>query len=222
MGGAGAPPTAPTWVSVSSTEAREVEITAQQVQALRRQTGAGVMDCKKALAETEGDIEKAITLLRKQGQARADARMSRQASEGVVAAYVHAGGRIGVLVEVNCETDFVARTDEFQQLARNIAMHIAAEQPRWVQASDLPEEVLEKEQEIYRALAIKEGRPEKVLDKIVEGRLQKYYSETCLLDQPYVRDDQKTVGELVKEARAKLGENIVVRRFMRFQLGEEQ
>lgn len=197
-------------------------ISAQQVQELRRQTGAGMMDCKKALTETGGDMEKAATLLRKQGQARADARMSRQASEGVIASYVHAGGRIGVLVEVNCETDFVARTDEFQELARNLAMHIAAEQPRWVSSEDIPADVLEQEKEIYRALALKEGRPENVLDKIVEGRVKKYCSETCLLEQAYVRDDQKTVGELVKEARATLGENIVVRRFVRFQLGEER
>lgn len=197
-------------------------ISAQQVQELRRQTGAGMMDCKKALTETGGDMEKAATLLRKQGQARADARMSRQASEGVIASYVHAGGRIAVLVEVNCETDFVARTDEFQELARNLAMHIAAEQPRWVSGEDIAPDVLEEEKEIYRALAIKEGRPENVLDKIVEGRVKKYCSETCLLEQAYVRDDQKTVGELVREARAKLGENIVVRRFVRFQLGEER
>ena len=196
-------------------------ITAQQVQELRRQTGAGMMDCKRALEETGGDMEKAAVLLRKQGQARADARMSRAASEGVVASYVHAGGRIGVLVEVNCETDFVARTDEFQELARGIAMHIAAEQPRWVQADDIPEDVQTAEKEVYRAMALNEGRPEKVLDKIVEGRMAKYCQETCLLEQPYVRDDQKTVGELVKEARAKLGENIVIRRFVRFQLGEE-
>ena len=196
-------------------------ITAQQVQELRRQTGAGMMDCKRALEETSGDMEKAAVLLRKQGQARADARMSRAASEGVVASYVHAGGRIGVLVEVNCETDFVARTDEFQELARGIAMHIAAEQPRWVQAEDIPEDVQAAEKEVYRALALNEGRPEKVLDKIVDGRMAKYCQETCLLEQPYVRDDQKTVGELVKEARAKLGENIVIRRFVRFQLGED-
>ena len=196
-------------------------ITAQQVQELRRQTGAGMMDCKRALEETSGDMEKAAVLLRKQGQARADARMSRAASEGVVASYVHAGGRIGVLVEVNCETDFVARTDEFQELARGIAMHIAAEQPRWVQAEDIPEDVQAAEKEVYRAMALNEGRPEKVLDKIVDGRMAKYCQETCLLEQPYVRDDQKTVGELVKEARAKLGENIVIRRFVRFQLGED-
>ncbi len=194
-------------------------ISAQQVQELRRQTGAGMMDCKRALEESQGDMEKAALLLRKQGQARADARMSRVASEGVVASYIHAGGRIGVLVEVNCETDFVARTDEFQELARNIAMHIAAEQPRWVQAEDIPEEVAAQEQEIYRALAVKEGKPEPVIPKIVEGRMKKYCQETCLLEQPYVRDDQKTVGELVREARAKLGENIVVRRFVRLEVG---
>jgi elongation factor Ts len=198
-----------------------VAISAQQVQELRRQTGAGMMDCKKALEETGGDMEKAALLLRKQGQARADARMSRAASEGVVASYIHAGGRIGVLVEVNCETDFVARTDEFQELARNVAMHIAAEQPKWVQSEDVPEDVLAQEKEIYRAMAVKEGKPEQVIEKIVDGRVKKYCQETCLLEQPYVRDDQKTVSDLVKEARAKLGENIVIRRFVRFQLGEQ-
>jgi len=198
-----------------------VAISAQQVQELRRQTGAGMMDCKRALEQSEGDMEKAATLLRMQGQARADARMERVASEGVVAAYVHAGGRIGVLVEVNCETDFVARTDEFKELARNIAMHIAAEQPRYVRAEDIPEQELEREKEIYRALAHKEGKPENVMDRIVEGRVKKYCSEVCLLEQPYVRDDQKTVGELLREAVAKLGENIVIRRFVRYQLGEQ-
>jgi len=179
------------------------------------------MDCKRALSECEGDMEKAMTLLRKQGQARADARMSRVTAEGLVAAYVHAGGRIGVLVEVNCETDFVARTDEFQALARNLAMHIAAETPRYVRRDQVPDQVIEQEKEIYRALALKEGKPEKVLDKIVEGRLEKFYSEVCLLDQAYVRDDQRKVAEVVKEAISKLGENIVVRRFVRFQVGDQ-
>ncbi len=197
-------------------------ITAEQVQELRRKTGAGIMDCKRALTECEGDMEKAITLLRKQGQVRADARMSRATSEGITASYIHAGGRIGVLVEVNCETDFVARTDEFQALAHNLAMHIAAENPRYARREEVPAEVLEREKEIFRALAQKEGKPEKVLDRIVEGRLEKFYSEVCLLDQPYVRDDQKTVGEVVKEAIVKLGENIVVRRFVRFQVGEQE
>ncbi len=196
-------------------------ITAQQVQELRRKTGAGIMDCKKALAECGGDLEQASVLLRKQGMARADARLSRATSEGVVSSYIHAGGRIGVLVEVNCETDFVARTEEFQQLAFNLAMHIAAENPRYLQPEDVPDEVIEQEKEVYRALAEKEGKPEKVIDRIVEGRLKKFYSEACLMEQAYVRDDQTTVGEVVKEAIAKLGENISVRRFVRYQLGEE-
>jgi len=198
-----------------------VAITAQQVQALRGKTGAGIMDCKRALEEANGDVEQAVTVLRKQGAARADARLSRATTEGVIASYIHAGGKIGVLVEVNCETDFVARTGEFQELARNLAMHVAAEQPRFLRQDDVPEDVVDKEREVYRALAIKEGRPEKVLDRIVEGRLKKFYSEVCLLDQPYVRDDQQTVGEVIKEAMAQLGENIVVRRFMRYQLGDE-
>ena len=196
-------------------------ISAQQVQELRRKTGAGVMDCKKALAECGGDLEQAAVLLRKQGMARADARLSRATSEGLVASYVHAGGRIGVLVEVNCETDFVARTDEFRQLALNLAMHIAAENPRYLRPEDVPAEVIEKEKEVYRALAQKEGRPENVLDRIVEGRLKKFYGEVCLLQQPYVRDDQITVEGVIKEAIAKLGENIAVRRFTRFQVGED-
>lgn len=198
-----------------------MEISAQQVQELRRKTGAGVMDCKKALAECKGEMEQAAVLLRKQGAARADARLSRATSEGLVASYIHAGGRIGVIVEVNCETDFVARTDEFKQLAMNLAMHIAAENPRYLKPEEVPAEVIEKEKEVYRALAEKEGRPANVLDKIVEGRLKKFYTEACLLQQPYVRDDQVTVEEVVKQAIAKLGENIAVRRFMRYQLGEE-
>jgi len=195
-------------------------VTAQQVQELRRKSGAGVMDCKRALEECGGDVEAAATLLRKQGMARADARLSRATTEGIVASYIHAGGKIGVLVELSCETDFVARTDEFQELSRNLAMHIAAEQPRYVQPDEIPADVLEQEKEVYRALALKEGKPENVLDRIVEGRLKKFHSEVCLLEQPYVRDDQKTVGELLSESRAHLGENIAVRRFVRYQLGE--
>ncbi len=195
-------------------------ITAQQVQELRRKTGAGVMDCKRALEEAGGDLEKAVTVLRKQGMARADARLSRAATEGVVGSYIHADGKIGVLVELNCETDFVARTEEFRTLAHNLAMHIAAEQPRFLRREDVPAEVLEKEKEVFRAMAVQEGRPEGVLDRIVEGRLKKFYSETCLLDQPYVRDDEKTIGEVIREAIAQVGENIVLRRFVRYQLGE--
>jgi len=198
-----------------------VAITAQQVQELRRKTGAGIMDCKKALNECNGEMEKAAVLLRKEGMARADARVSRETSEGLVSSYIHAGGRIGVLVEVNCETDFVARTDQFEELALNLAMHIAAENPGYLQAEDVPEDVAEREREIYRALAEKEGKPEQVWDRIVEGRLKKFYSEVCLLEQAYVRDDQMTVGEFVKETMGRLGENITVRRFVRYQLGGE-
>lgn len=196
-------------------------VTAQHVQELRRKTGAGIMDCKKALTECDGDIQQAAVLLRKQGAARADARLSRETSEGVVSSYIHAGGKIGVLVEVNCETDFVARTEEFQQLAFNLAMHIAAENPRYLRSEDVPEDVLEKEKDVFRALAQTEGKPEKVIDRIVEGRLKKFLSEVCLLDQPYVRDDQMTVGGVIKEAIGRLGENISVRRFVRYQLGTE-
>jgi elongation factor Ts len=198
-----------------------VAISAQQVQQLRRKTGAGVMDCKKALAECEGDLDKASVLLRKQGMARADARLSRATTEGLVSSYIHAGGKIGVLVEVNCETDFVARTDEFQQLALNLAMHIAAENPRYLSPEHVPADVIGREKEVYRALAQKEGKPENVLDRIVEGRLKKFYGEVCLLEQPYVRDDQVTVADVIKEAMAKLGENIAIRRFTRYQLGDE-
>jgi elongation factor Ts len=197
------------------------EITATLVKELRERTGVGMMECKKALSEVGGDLDKAVEHLRKLGASAAAKKAGRETSEGLVESYIHPGGRVGVLVEVNCETDFVARTDEFQELARGIAMHIAAEQPRWVQSEDIPEDVQAAEKEVYRAMALNEGRPEKVLDKIVDGRMAKYCQETCLLEQPYVRDDQKTVGELVKEARAKLGENIVIRRFVRFQLGEE-
>ncbi|MDH4179245.1 MAG: translation elongation factor Ts [Armatimonadota bacterium] len=196
-------------------------ITAQQVQELRRKTGAGIMDCKKALNECDGDMEKAAVLLRKEGMARADARISRETSEGVVSSYIHAGGKIGVLVELNCETDFVGRTDEFQELAFNLAMHIAAENPSYLRPEEVPGEVVEREKDVYRALAEREGKPEQVWDRIVEGRLKKFYSEVCLLEQPYVRDDQMTVGECIKEAMSRLGENITVRRFVRYQLGEE-
>ena len=179
------------------------------------------MDCKKALNECNGEMEKAAVLLRKEGMARADARVSRETSEGLVSSYIHAGGRIGVLVEVNCETDFVARTDQFEELALNLAMHIAAENPGYLQAEDVPEDVIARETEVYRALAEKEGKPEQVWDRIVEGRLKKFYSEVCLLEQAYVRDDQMTVGEFVKETMGRLGENITVRRFVRYQLGGE-
>lgn len=189
------------------------------VKTLREKTGAGVLDCKKALEEAGGDLEKAVVLLRQQGVASASKRMGKRTAQGVVSSYIHAGGRIGVLVELNCETDFVARTEEFQRLAKEIAMHAAAEDPQYITREDVPAEVLEKEKGIYRAQALKGGKPEKVIEKIVEGKLGNFYRQACLLDQVYVRDDSKSVGDLIKETMGRLGENIVLRRFVRFQLG---
>jgi elongation factor Ts len=196
-----------------------VAVTAEQVRNLREKTGAGMMDCKRALEATGGDEEKAIAHLREEGLAAAARREGRATSEGLVAAYVHAGGKIGVLVEVNCETDFVAKTEDFQALAKNLAMQVAATNPRWLSREEVPEEILAQEREIYRAQAAKEGKPEKVLDKIVEGRLNKYFQEFCLVDQPFVRDPDQKVADMVREVAAKLGENVSVRRFVRFQLG---
>jgi len=199
-----------------------VEISVEAVKKLREQTGAGVLDCKKALAECGCDIEKAVVMLREKGIASAAKRTGRATANGMVSAYIHAGGRIGVLVEMNCETDFVARTDDFQNLAREIAMHVAAEDPRYISREEVPAEVLEQEKSIFRNQALGEGKPEKVVDKIVEGKLATFYKQACLLDQPYVRDDSKTVGDLIKEVMGRLGENIVLRRFVRFQLGGDQ
>jgi len=196
-----------------------VAISTEVVKQLRERTGAGVLDCKKALETTGGDMEKAIVLLREQGAASVAKRAGKRTAEGIVSAYIHAGGRIGVLVELNCETDFVARTEEFQKLAREISMHIAAEDPQYLTREDIPAEEIDKEKEIYRAQALNEGKPEKVVEKIVEGKIGNFYKQVCLMDQVYVRDDSKTIGELVKDTLARLGENIVVRRFMRFQLG---
>ncbi len=198
-----------------------MEISAKVVKELRDKTGAGFMDCKKALQEANGDIEKAIDILKKKGIAKAAKKASRTASDGLIASYIHHGGKIGVLVEVNCETDFVAKTDDFKTLVNEIAMQIAAANPLYVKREDIPEDVLQREKEIYKAQALESGKPEKIVDKIVEGKIQKYYKEVCLLEQPYIRDDEKTVQDLINEAIAKLGENIVVRRFIRFVLGEE-
>ncbi len=198
-----------------------MEISAKVVKELRDKTGAGFMDCKKALQEANGDIEKAIDILKKRGIAKAAKKASRTASDGLIASYIHHGGKIGVLVEVNCETDFVAKTDDFKTLVNEIAMQIAATNPLYVKREDIPEDVLNREKEIYKAQALESGKPEKIVDKIVEGKIQKYYKEVCLLEQPYIRDDEKTVQDLINEAIAKLGENIVVRRFVRFVLGEE-
>lgn len=195
-------------------------VTAEDIKELRERTGAGMMDCKKALEETGGDMEKAIAYLREKGLAKMHKRAGRIAAEGVVEAYIHLGGKIGVLVEVNCETDFVARTDDFRHLAREVALQVAASKPLYVSSADVPESVLESERAIYRAQALNEGKPEAVVAKIVEGRLKKFYTEVCLLDQPYIRDPEKTIGDLVAEVSAKTGEKVQVRRFARFELGE--
>lgn len=196
-----------------------MEITAEKVKELREKTNAGMMDCKKALQETGGDIEKAIVYLREKGLAVARKRADRVASEGVIQAYIHTGGRLGVLLEVNCETDFVAKTPEFQEFAKNLAMQIAAANPLAIQREDLDPALIEKEREIYLTQARESGKPEKVLEKIVDGRLQKFFSEVCLLEQPYVKNPDITVQDYLNEMRAKTGENIIIRRFIRYQLG---
>mgnify|MGYP005844953835 CR=1 FL=1 len=198
-----------------------MEIDAAQVKELRESTGAGIMDCKKALQEAGGDMEKAVRVLREKGLAGAKKKAGRVAADGIIDAYIHLNNRIGVLVEINCETDFVARNETFRALVHDVAMHIAAASPLYVAPEDIPEDVLEREREIYRNRALQEGKPEKVVDKIVDGRMQKYYEEFCLLNQPFVKDPETTVGELVQRTIAAVGENIVVRRFVRFQVGEK-
>jgi elongation factor Ts len=195
------------------------EIPAKLVAELRARTGAGMMDCKRALAEAGGDIEKAVDLLRKAGAAKADKRAGRSASEGLIEAYVHFNGKVGVLVELNCETDFVARTEDFKRLARDLALHIASAAPIAVRVEDLPAEVVAREREIYLAQLAEEKKPDAVKQKIVEGRLKKFFEERVLLEQKFVKDDQRTVGDLVKELSGKTGENVQVRRFARFELG---
>ena len=196
-------------------------ISAKDVSTLRAKTGAGMMDCKKALQETGGDMEKAVAYLRTKGMAQAAKRAGRTASEGVIGHYVHFNGKVGVLVEVNCETDFVARTDDFQALAKDLALHIASAKPLAVSPEDLPASVVDKERDIYREQARESGKPEKISDKIVEGKLQKFYADTVLLEQPFVKDDKKAIKDVIKAAAGKLGENVIVRRFVRFELGEE-
>ncbi|MCL0107457.1 translation elongation factor Ts [Peptococcaceae bacterium] len=195
-------------------------IPAKLVKELRERTSAGMMDCKKALAEAGGDIDKAVNLLREKGLAAAAKKAGRVAAEGVVSSYIHGDGRIGVLVEVNCETDFVAKTDEFKELVKDIAMQIAAAKPEYVRREDVPESVIEKEKEILKAQALNEGKPERIVEKMVQGRIEKHYKEICLLDQPFIKNPDITVQQLVNEKIAKIGENIVVRRFVRFELGE--
>lgn len=197
-----------------------MEITAAAVKELREKTGAGMMDCKKALGETAGDLDKAIDFLRQKGLAAAVKKADRVATDGAVAAYVHPGGKIGVLVEVNCETDFVARTTEFQALLKDIAMQVAAANPRYVRREEVSAEEFEKEKSIYRQQALETGKPEKVVDKIVEGKMERFYSEVCLLEQSFIKDPDKKVADIMNEAVARLRENIQVRRFARYHLGE--
>src|SRR5438045_4273338 len=203
-----------------STQQPAVQIPAQLVKELRERTNAGFSDCRAALVEAQGDLEKAIAVLRKKGQAAAAKKATREASEGLVGSYIHAGGKIGVLVEINCESDFVARTEAFQHLCHDIAMHIAAQDPKYVRREEVTTEMLEKEREIYRAQALATGKPEPVVEKIVTGKMEKFYEENCLYEQHYIKDEGTTIGEMVTSAIAKLGENIAVRRFVRFKVGE--
>ena len=200
---------------------KKLQVTSAMVKKLRQKTNAGIMDCKTALQETKGDMEKAVDFLRQKGLSVAQKRSGRTASEGLVHSYIHAGGKIGVMVEVNCETDFTARSDAFGDFAKNLAMHIAATNPLSIDRDGLAQEVLTREQEIYRAQALEAGKPENIVDKIIEGKLRKFYQEVCLLEQPYVRDTDITIEDLLNELRAKTGENIMVRRFIRYQLGED-
>ncbi len=196
-----------------------MSISAKMVKELREKTAAGMMDCKKALTETNGDMDKAIEYLREKGLSKAAKKSGRLASEGLVESYIH-GGRIGVLVEVNSETDFVAKNEEFQTFVKDVAMHIAAENPLYVKKEEVPEEVIEKEKDFLTKQALAEGKPEKIVEKMVEGRISKYYQEICLLEQSFVKDPDKTVGELLNEKIAKIGENLSIRRFARFEVGE--
>jgi len=191
------------------------------VKELRTKTGAGMMDCKEALTDAKGDFEKAVEYLRKKGMSAATKRSSKAAKEGTVASYIHMQGRIGVMVEINCETDFVAKTDDFKTMAKDIAMHIAATNPMFVSPEQIPEDVLAREKDIYKSQAAAEKKPEKIWDKIIQGKLKKYYEEVCLLDQKFIKNPDISVGTLINHLIAKTGENVVVRRFARFQLGEE-
>ncbi|HJX30839.1 MAG TPA: translation elongation factor Ts [Thermodesulfobacteriota bacterium] len=197
-----------------------MEIDAKTVKELRERTNAPMMDCKKALQEAGGNLEKAIDLLREKGLKTSQKKATRNAKDGLVSSYIHPGGKIGVLIEVNCETDFVARTDDFKELVKNLSMQIAASNPLYLKREDVPLSVLEKEKDIYRNQALREGKPEKIVDKIIAGKIEKFFSEVCLLEQSYVREPEVTIKELLDTTIGKLGENIIIRRFCRFQLGE--
>jgi elongation factor Ts len=198
----------------------EVTISAQQVKELREATGAGVLECRKALQQAGGDFDKAVALLREKGLAAAAKKAGREARDGIVELYSHGGGRVGVMVEVNCETDFVARTEQFRKFAHDLALHIAASSPRYLDVADVPAEELENERSIARNRALQEGKPEKIVDKIVEGRLEKFYQEVCLMRQPFVKDESLTVSDLLNQTISTIGENVIIRRFARWQLGE--
>jgi elongation factor Ts len=197
-----------------------MEVSAAMVKELRERTGAGMMDCKNALVSCEGDVEKAIDELRAKGLAKAAKKAGRIASEGLVVSYIHGGGRIGVLVEVNCETDFVAKTPEYKQLAYDIAMQIAASNPTYVRREEVPAVEMERERQVLRAQALEEGKPEKIIEKMIDGRIEKYYKENCLMEQPFIKDPDKTVEQLIHETIARIGENVNVRRFARYEVGE--
>ena len=199
----------------------KAEILTETVKALREKTGVGMMDCKKALIESNGDMEKAVDILRALGLAAVARRAGRTAAEGVVDSYIHIGGKIGVLVEINCETDFVARNIEFQSFVKDIAMQIAASNPQYISREDVPDGIVDHEREILKSQTLAEGKPEKVADKIVDGRLEKFFSEVCLIDQPFIKDPKMSIKDLLGEFCAKIGENIVIRRFTRYQLGEK-
>ncbi len=198
-----------------------MSISSTMVKELRDKTGAGIMDCKEALAASDGNFDKAIDFLRKKGMSAATKRSSKAAKDGVIASYIHMGGRIGVLVELNCETDFVAKTDNFLLLAKDLTMHIAASNPTYIKPEDIPPDVMKREKEIYRSQALAEKKPEKIWDKIVEGKLKKYYEDVCLLHQKFIKNTDITIETLINNMIAKTGENIIIRRFMRFQLGED-
>lgn len=195
-------------------------ITASMVKELRTRTGVGMMDCKKALTEANGDMEKAVDILREKGLSKAAKKAGRIAAEGIVGSYIHGNGRIGVLVEVNCETDFVAQTEGFHAIVKDIAMQIAAANPLYVSREEVPADVISHEKEVYRQEALNEGKPEKIVDRMVEGRIEKYFKEVCLLDQPFIKDGDKTINDVVLEATVKMGEKVSIRRFTRYQLGE--
>ncbi len=197
-----------------------VEVSAAMVKELRQATGSGIMDCKRVLADAEGDMEKAIDLLRKKGLAKAAKRAGRSTSEGIIYPYIHTGSKLGVLIEVNCESDFVAKTEGFIEFAKNIAMHIAATNPQGLNPEDVDQAVIDKEREIYRAQMLEEGKPENIIDKIVDGKVEKFYKDVCLMSQQYVKDPQKTIEDILKETIGKIGENIQIRKFARFQIGE--